>query len=132
MKFNTAIAAMMDFVNQVYKAGSISRGQAEQFLLVLAPFAPHVAEELWQQLGHDRSLAHEPWPAYDEAMVAQEMIEIPVQVNGKIRARISVPPDADEAAVLAAATAAVTETLAGKTLVKKIVVPRRLVNFVVK
>ena len=118
MKFNTTIAAMMDFVNQVYKVGRIARNQAETFLLVLAPFAPHVAEELWQQLGHDGSLAHEPWPTYDPALVAAQTIEMPVQVNGKLKGRIQVAPDADEATILAAATAAVQDALAGKTIVK--------------
>jgi leucyl-tRNA synthetase len=132
MKFNTTIAAMMDFVNQVYKVGRIARAQAETFLLVLAPFAPHVAEELWQQLGHDGSLAHEPWPAYDPALVAAQTIEMPVQVNGKLKGRIEVAPDADEATILAAAIAAVQDALAGKTIVKKIVVPKRMVNLVVK
>jgi leucyl-tRNA synthetase len=132
MKFNTTIAAMMDFVNQVYKVGRIARNQAETFLLVLAPFAPHVAEELWQQLGHDGSLAHEPWPTYDPALVAAQTIEMPVQVNGKLKGRIQVAPDADEATILAAATAAVQDALAGKTIVKKIVVPKRMVNLVVK
>jgi leucyl-tRNA synthetase len=132
MKFNTTIAAMMDFINQVYKVGRIAPNQAETFLLVLAPFAPHVAEELWQQLGHKASLAHEPWPAYDAALVAAETIEMPVQVNGKLKGRIQVAPDADEAAILAAATAAVQDALAGKIIVKKIVVPKRLVNLVVK
>jgi leucyl-tRNA synthetase len=99
---------------------------------VLAPFAPHVAEELWQQLGHESSLAHEPWPAYDPALVAAQTIEMPVQVNGKLRGRIEVAPDADEATILAAATAAVQDALAGKTIVKKIVVPKRMVNLVVK
>jgi leucyl-tRNA synthetase len=132
MKFNTTIAAMMDFVNQVYKVGRIARSQAETFLLVLAPFAPHVAEELWQQLGHDGSLAHEPWPAYDPALVAVQTVEMPVQVNGKLRGRIQVAPDADEATVLAAAIAAVQDALAGKTIVKKIVVPKRMVNLVAK
>ena len=132
MKFNTVIAAMMDFINQVHKVGRIARNQAKTFLLVLAPFAPHVAEELWQQLGHPGSLAHEPWPAYDPNLVAAQTVEMPVQVNGKLKARIEVAPDADEATVLAAATAAVQDALAGKTLVKKIVVPGRLVNLVVK
>jgi len=134
MKFNTAIAAMMEFVNAVYKAGRITPDQAGRFVLVLAPFAPHIAEELWQRLGHERSLAHEPWPAHDEALIAEETVELPVQINGKRRASIEVPADADEDAVIAAALAhrRIAELTAGKEIVKKIVVPGRLVSLVVK
>jgi leucyl-tRNA synthetase len=132
MKFNTAIAAMMNFVNHVYKYERITRDQARRFMLVLAPFAPHIAEELWQAMGSQKTLAYEPWPKYDEGLIAQENIEMPVQVNGKLRARITVPVDATEEAVLAAALTAAADSLAGKTIVKKIVVPRKLVNLVVK
>ena len=134
MKFNTAIAAMMDFVNQVFRAGRIDRAQAERFCLVLAPFAPHIAEELWQRLGHDASLAHEPWPVYDESMVVDATVEMPVQINGKVRGRITVAADADEAAVLATAKAdeRIASQIDGKTIVKQIVVPGKLVNLVVK
>ncbi len=134
MRFNTAISAMMEFVNAVYKAGALSRDQAERFVQVLAPFAPHLAEELWRHLGHDASLAHEPWPRYDEAMTREATIELPVQINGKIRTRLSVAPDASQEEILAAALAEprVAEQTAGKTIVKKIVIPGRLVNIVVK
>ena len=134
MKFNTAIAAMMEFVNVVFKTGAISRDQAERFVLVLAPFTPHLAEELWQQLGHDQSLAREPWPAYDEAMIVEDTVELAVQVNGKIRGRISVPADASQDACLEAALAdpKVAAAIEGKQIVKKIVVPSRLVNLVAK
>ena len=134
MKFNTAIAAMMEFVNTVYRAGAITHDQAERFVLVLAPFAPHLAEELWSILGRDGSLSHEPWPAYDESMIVEDTVELAVQVNGKILARINVPADADEDAVLAVALAEgkVADAVAGKDIVKKIVVPGRLVNLVVR
>jgi len=134
MKFNTAIAAMMEFVNVVFKAGCITANQAERFTLVLAPLAPHLAEELWQRLGHDASLTHELWPTYDEAMIAETTVELAVQVNGKVRGRVSVPADADDDAVIAAALAApgVSEATAGKQIVKQIIVPGRLVNLVVK
>jgi len=134
MKFNTAISAMMEFVNAVYKAGKITADQAGRFLLILAPFTPHLAEELWQNLGHGESLAHEPWPAYDEAMIAEETVELAVQVNGKVRGRIRVPADADQDAAIEAALAneQVARAIEGKTIVKKIVVPGRVVNLVVK
>ena len=134
MKFNTAIAAMMEFVNAVYKAGTISPDQAGRFLLLLAPFAPHVAEELWQMLGHERSLAQEPWPEYDPSLLVEASVQMPVQVNGKMRGRISVPADADEEAIVAAALAdpKVAAAVAGKSVVKRIIVPGKLVNLVVK
>jgi leucyl-tRNA synthetase len=134
MKFNTAIAAMMEFVNAVFRAGAIDKTQAERFVLVLAPFAPHIAEELWRQLGRPESLAWEGWPGYDEAMIAEDSVELPVQINGKVRGRVTVPTDADEAAVLQAAKAEpnVAAGLDGKQIVKTIVVPGRLVNLVVK
>jgi len=134
MKFNTAIAAMMEFVNAVFKGGAISMDQAERFVLLLAPFAPHIAEELWQQLGHTESLAWKAWPTCDESMLTVDTIELPVQVNGKVRGRITVPADADQNAVLDAALAdeKVAAHVEGKTIVKKIVVPGRLVNLVVK
>ncbi len=133
MKFNTAIAAMMEFVNAVYKAGKIARSQAERFVLVLAPFAPHLAEELWSKLGHAKTLAYEPWPAVDPKLLVQDSIEIPVQVNGKVRGRIRVPAAADEAAVLEAAKqdAGVAAHLAGKTIRKTIYVAGRMLNVVV-
>jgi leucyl-tRNA synthetase len=134
MKFNTAIAAMMEFINVVYKAGRIEKGQAERFVLLLAPFAPHIAEELWRQLGHDGSLAYEPWPAYDESMLVEDTIELPVQVNGKLRARITVPAGADQDEILRTALAneRIAEMTEGKQVVKKIVVPGKMVNIVVK
>ena len=133
MKFNTAIAAMMEFVNAAYKTGAISTDQAERFVCVLAPFAPHLAEELWQQLGHGQSLAFEAFPDYDESKVLAEQVELAVQVNGKMRAKVQVPADADAQQVLAAAKAEpkVSQAIEGKKIVKQIVVPGRLVNLVV-
>jgi leucyl-tRNA synthetase len=106
----------------------------ETFVLLLSPFAPHVAEELWQALGHADTLAHQPWPTFDEAAVKEDTVEVPVQVNGKLRGKVVVPAGADAAALEAAArgNAKVDEWLAGKTVVKVIVVPGRMVNFVVK
>ena len=102
--------------------------------MLLSPFAPHLAEELWEALGHDQTLAYEPWPQFDESLMKEETIEIPVQIGGKLRSRIQVPADADRAAMEAAARAdaRIAELLEGKTVVKVIVVPGRLVNFVVK
>ena len=134
MKFNTAIAAMMDFVNIIYRQGGITADQAKRFVLVLAPFAPHLSEELWAHLGNDKSLSHEPWPTFDEKMTVESTAEIAVQVNGKIKGRISVPTDASKDDCLAAAKADpnVAAALEGKSIVKEIVVPGRLVNLVIK
>jgi len=134
LQFNTAIARMMEFVNAAMKAGALDQAWMEQFVLILSPFAPHLAEELWERLGHDNTLAYEPWPEYDEAYLVEDTIEVPVQVNGKLRAVVEMPADADQAAVLAAAKAApkLAPHLEGKSVVKEIYVPGKLVNLVVK
>ena len=102
-------------------------------MLLLAPYAPHIAEELWAALGHGNTLAYEPWPLYDPELVKVDSIEVPVQVNGKLRAKLQVPAEIDAAGLetAARADAKVIEALAGKTPKKVIVVPRKLVNFVV-
>jgi leucyl-tRNA synthetase len=133
LKFNTAIARMIEFTNYFTKQSERPRAVLEKFVLLLAPFAPHMAEELWQALGHAKSLAYEPWPAFDPALARTDTIEVPVQVNGKLRSKLSVPAGADAAAIEAAARAdeRIAEHLAGKQIVKVVVVPGRLVNFVV-
>jgi leucyl-tRNA synthetase len=134
MEFNTAIARMMEFVNFFTKETARPKSVFEPFVLVLSPFAPHIAEELWELLGHDKTLACEPWPAFDEAFTRDSTVEVPVQVNGKLRSKVCVPADADGAALEAAARAdeRIAELLAGKQVVKSVVVPGRMVNFVVK
>lgn len=106
----------------------------EQLVLLLAPFAPHMAEELWQLLGHNDTLTYEPWPVCDESLLVESEIEMPVQFNGKVRTKIRVPADADKAKIEAIALAdpKVKENLAEKQIIKTIVVPGRLVSFVVK
>jgi leucyl-tRNA synthetase len=132
MKYNTAISAMMEFVNAATGWEQRPRSVLEKFVLILSPFAPHLAEELWQRLGHAESLAHERWPAYDPALLVEESIEIPVQVNGKLRGRVRVPAGADQAAIVVAAMADahVQIHLAGKTLRKQIYVPGKMLNLV--
>jgi leucyl-tRNA synthetase len=134
MSFNTAIARMMEFTNFFMKTDARPRAAMEKLVLLLAPFAPHVAEELWQALGHKTTLAYEPWPTFDEAAIKEDTVEIPIQINGKLRGKILVPTEIDKAAleVAALADAKVMELLAGKTVLKTIVVPGRMVNFVVK
>ncbi|RIK78816.1 MAG: leucine--tRNA ligase [Planctomycetota bacterium] len=134
LSFNTAIARMMEFTNYFTKLDRRPRAVMEPFVLLLSPFAPHIAEELWQALGHEKTLAYEPWPQYDESLLAEATIELPVQVNGKVRGKIVVPRGADNGVILAAAHAEprVAEHAGGKEIIKQIVVPGRLVNIVVK
>jgi leucyl-tRNA synthetase len=132
LAFNTAIAALITFVNDATKAGGVTASQLERFAIVLSPFAPHLAEELRARLGGAGSIADEPWPACDEAMLRDEEIELPVQLEGKVRARIRVPTGASTQSIQQAALAdeRVAALLAGKTVRKVIVVPGKIVNVV--
>jgi leucyl-tRNA synthetase len=134
MAFNTAIAKMMEFVNFFTKCDVRPRQAMQQLVQLLSPLAPHIAEELWQLLGHAQSLAYEPWPAFDPQAVREDSIEVPVQIKGKLRARVRVPVAADAAAMEQAARAdeRIAELLAGQAVVKVVVVPGRMVNFVTK
>jgi leucyl-tRNA synthetase len=132
LEFNTAISSLMVFARDAEKDGPLPRALAEPFALLLAPFAPHLAEELWRGLGHARSLALEPWPTADPALLVAAEVEIAVQVAGKLRARVRVPADADEARVraIALADANVRKHLGEAAPRKVVYVPARLVNFV--
>ena len=135
MNFNTGISAMMVFVNEFAGEGKdLPREAAEKFVLCLAPYAPHLGEELWQFLGHANTLAYEPFPSFDPKALVEDEVEIPVQVLGKLRGRVTVPVTATPAEMEAAAKANpdVAKFLEGKTIVKVIAVPKRMVNFVVK
>ena len=133
LRFNTAISAMMEFVNHVTKLEARPRAVVEPFVLLLAPYAPHVAEELWRALGHATTLAYEAWPAFDPTLTKADEIEVPVQVNGKVRARLKVPAEIGDKELEAAALAdeAVKAQVVGKTVKMVKVVPRKLVNVVV-
>jgi leucyl-tRNA synthetase len=133
MGFNTALSAMMVFVNTATGREKLPVALLEKFILLLAPFAPHMAEEVWAALGHTESIANAPWPAFDPALVKDDTLEIAVQVNGKLRDTISIAADADSAIVqkLALASEKVQKALDGKTPKKVIVVPRKIVNIVV-
>ena len=133
LAFNTAIAQMMEFVNEMTPLERRSRQLLEPFVLLLAPFAPHLAEELWSKLGKKVSLAYEPWPAWDPALVVEDRVTIAVQVNGKLRATLELPRDIDEAAVQRSALAdqRVRRHLDGAELRKVIFVPNKLLNLVV-
>ena len=133
MKFNTAIAAMMTLVGDFQKNGC-SKGDMKTLVTLLSPFAPHVAEELWELLGGTGFVCQQPWPAYDESKMATDTVQLAVQVNGKVRANIVVPADADNDAIIAAAQAdpKVQKFTDGMELVRTVVVMGRLVNLIVK
>jgi leucyl-tRNA synthetase len=131
MRFNTAIAAMMELTNHLTKLEVRPRAVLEPFVLILSPFAPHLAEELWRALGHTDTLAYEPWPRYDPDLTRADEVEVPVQVNGKLRGRVKVPAGIDEATLKELALAEVRGAIAGKQVRKVIVVPGKLVNVVV-
>ncbi len=131
--FNTAISAMMILLNHLAKQSVVPKSIVEQFVLILSPFAPHISEELWHKLGHNDSLAYEPWPKFDPELVKEAEIELAIQVNGKIKDRITVSADADEESIKqkALANEKVVAALAGKEPKKVIVIKSRLVNIVV-
>ena len=134
MKFNTAIAAMMTLLNRIYEVGKLTRDELYTFVSMLSPFAPHVCEEINEWLGNSEFLATSPWPSYDEAKTVDATIEIAVQICGKLRATVVIPADASKDDMLAAAKAneRIAELIEGKTLIKEICVPGKLVNIVVK
>ena len=134
LKMNTAIAAMMSLVNEFYEAERVTAGEVRTLLVLLNPFAPHMTEEMWAGLGFEGQIAHTRWPQYDEAKCAENTVEIAVQVNGRVRARVTVAADIgrEEAIALAKAEPNVEKELAGKTVVKEIYVPGKLVNLAAK
>ncbi|MCX7028099.1 MAG: leucine--tRNA ligase [Spirochaetes bacterium] len=134
LNLNTAISQMMIFLNDVSKLDAVPRSLWEPFVLMLAPYAPHLGEELWERLGHEASLAKVPWPVYDETLTLDEEKEIVVQVNGRIRERFTVPAGTDEASLKAKALALskVLEWMGGKEAAKVIIVKDKLVNIVIK
>ncbi len=131
LKANTGIAAMMSLLNDITATGYITKGEIRTFILLLAPFAPHIAEEMWQKCGFGTGLSAEPWPQYDEAKCTEDTCEIAVQVNGKIKARISISTGAEQDEAIALAKQAVADSLQGKTVRKELYVKGRLVNIVV-
>lgn len=134
LSLNTAISRMMEFTNFMSHEDSRPKAVLQPFMLLLSPFAPHIAEELWDALGNEKTLAYEPWPIHDESLLVEDTIELPIQVNGKMRAKIQVPNGLDKAATQAAAESdeSVQKHLEGKKVVKVIAVPGRMVNFVAK
>ncbi len=134
LKMNTAIAALMSLYNTITATGKINRAELRDYIILLNPFAPHLTEELWVANGYDGMLNGAKWPVYDQAKCVEATVEIAVQVNGKIKARINVSADigSEDAIALAKQDSLVAEALAGKTIVKELYIPKRLVNIVVK
>ena len=134
MKFNTGIAAMMGLVNEIFEIGSLTRDQLSILLRLLCPFAPHLCEELWESIGGKGFCSMAEWPAYDESKTIDATVDLPVQINGKVRGKVTVPNNADTPTALAAVRAdeKLAALLDGKTVVKEIVVPNKIINIVVK
>ncbi|MBR2343842.1 MAG: leucine--tRNA ligase [Clostridia bacterium] len=134
MKFNTAIAAMMATVNTVYEVGKITKDELATLARLLSPFAPHIAEEVYEMLGFSGLVSIAKWPEYDESKTVDSTIDMPVQINGKVRSVVSIPAAADKDAILALVKAdeKIAAAIADKTIVKEIVVPGKIINIVVK
>ena len=132
MNFNTAISQMMIFVNAVSKEDVLPRKYAEDFLKLLNPIAPHITEELWNILGHNDSIAYEPWPKYDESKIIDEEKELPVQINGKLKTTVMIALNEDESSIKAKVHEAISDKLDGKSIIKEIYVKNKIYNVVVK
>ena len=132
LKFNTAIAAMMALMNEIEAKKQITRGELNVFLRLLSPFAPHITEELWELAGFGGLCVNASWPKYDEAKCRDDAIEIAVQIAGKVRGRVTIPADCSKEDAIAEAKKTVAAQLEGKTIVKEIYVPGKLVNIVAK
>ncbi|OOE02576.1 leucine--tRNA ligase [Anoxybacillus kestanbolensis] len=132
LRFNTAISQLMVFINEAYKAPILPKAYMEGFVKLLSPVCPHIAEELWEKLGHSNTIAYEAWPAYDEAKLVEDEVEIVIQVNGKVRTKLHVPADAtkEQLEQLAMEDEKIKEQIEGKTVRKVIAVPGKLVNIV--
>lgn len=134
LNFNTAISQLMVFINDCYKANTIYKPYVEGFVKMLAPIAPHVSEELWQRLGNQETITYQPWPTYNASLLVDDEIEIVVQVNGKVRAKINIPKDLskEDMQELALQNENVKLSIEGKEIKKVIAVPQKLVNIVAK
>jgi len=133
MRFNTAISAMMVLTNELMKLDDVPTEALEVLAKLIHPFAPHLGEEVWERLGHSPSIQRQAWPTYDPALCEEDEVEVPVQINGKVRGRITLPKEATEDQALAAARQApsLTTYLEGKPLRKTIWVPGKILNLIV-
>jgi leucyl-tRNA synthetase len=132
LSYNTALAAQMELLNAMREANCAERAIVEDMVLMVAPFAPHFAEECWERLGHEGSIFDADWPGWDDSLTVEDTLELAVQVNGKTRGKVTVRRDADEEEAVAAAEPAIRKFLDGKTVRKVILVPNRLLNVVLQ
>ena len=132
MKFNTAIAAMMAYLNDVYEVGTITKDELGILVRLLCPFAPHISEEIWSLLGNSGLCSVAAWPEYDEAKTVDNTVEVAVQINGKVRGRVMLPFNCPKDEAIAEAKKALGDALDGKTVVKEIAVPNKIINIVIK
>ena len=134
MKYNTAIAAMMTLVNEMYDVGSVTRSELEALLLILSPVAPHICEEIWQNLGHKEPIHHQKWPVWDEEALKKQQVEIAIQINGKVKGRIMIPADLTRETAMTELPGKpdVIRLVNGREIAKIVFVPGRLLNIVVK
>ncbi len=134
MKFNTSISTFMTMCNEFSKAKRINRKELETFIKLLNPFAPHITEEIWEKLGHNTTIAYEPWPSYDESKTIDNLIDLPVQVNGKLRANVSIEKDEDKDSIKdkVHSNEKIQSYINGKEIIKEIYVPNKIYNIVVK
>jgi leucyl-tRNA synthetase len=131
---NTAIASLMALLNNITATGKINKAELKTVLILLNPFAPHLTEEMWETCGFEGMHNGTKWPTYDEAKTVDQTVELPIQINGKVRGKVELPLNADRDTALATAKAvpAVASFIEGKTLVKEIVVPNKIINIVVR
>ena len=134
LKFNTAIASMMALLNEIYDVGSITREELMTLVRLICPFAPHIAEEMWETLGGEGLCSLAAWPEWDEAKTVDSTVEVAVQVNGKVRAPVSLPLNCpkEDAVAIAKADLKIAAVIEGKTVIKEISVPNKIINIVVK
>jgi len=134
LRFNTGISQLMVFINEAYKADVLPKKYMEDFVKMLSPITPHIAEELWEKLGHSETLTYEAWPTYDESKLVDDEVEIVLQVNGKNKEKLLIASDAtkEQMEELAMANEVIKELIEGKTIVKMIAVPGKLVNIVIR
>jgi leucyl-tRNA synthetase len=134
MKFNTCVSEMMIFVNEISKYDVMPKSVMETFVKLLSPFAPHIAEELWAKLGHNKTVTFESWPEYDESKLTKQMITVVGQVNGRVRTKVEVENDTDENILkeIFRKNDRMKKYINGKEIVKEIVIKNKLVNIVVK
>ncbi|MBP5235956.1 MAG: leucine--tRNA ligase [Clostridia bacterium] len=134
MKFNTAIAQLMTLLNKIFEVGRLTKNELETYISLLCPFAPHICEEMWEQLGHSNLLSLSAWPSYDDSLTISETVEYVLQINGKLKSKIKLPAGTDEASAIEAALKdeKIADFTEGKQIVKKIFVPGKIINFVVR